>query len=283
MSGLNGWHPGERSIQQKLGIADEVAIRYTAIQGDLPHEHAQFYETCLPFIPVATLGRDGRPWGSILAKNGAKGFMRNRQYTKLDVKAETWDGDPLTESIERFNEDGNMLIAGIGVEFTTRRRNKFAGVVSELNQSGHNIEMELLVNEAIGYVPSLPPVSHTNEMLDSNCPKYINVRDLEPNPERNVNVVHSQLSLSTEDRLPDDVIDFILARDTVFLGTSYVPTPEVAPKFPPHLGMNHRGGLPGFIRVRKDGRTLVLPDYSGASPSSPLLICDSCRTQVIVS
>jgi len=28
--------------------------------------------------------------------------------------------------------------------------------------------------------------------------------------------------------------------------------------------MNHRGGLPGFVRVRpSDGRTVVLPDFSG--------------------
>lgn len=60
------------------------------------------------------------------------------------------------------------------------------------------------------------------------------------------------------------MINFVHARDTVFLGTSYVPTPELALKFPSHVGMNHRGGLPGFVRLRKDGRTLVLPDYSGA-------------------
>ena len=34
--------------------------------------------------------------------------------------------------------------------------------------------------------------------------------------------------------------------------------------FPPHAGMNARSGLPGFIRVSpSDGRTVVLPDYSG--------------------
>lgn len=46
-----------------------------------------------------------------------------------------------------------MLIAGIGVEFPTRRRNKFAGVISKLSRrEDHNVEMVLLVNEAIGYV-----------------------------------------------------------------------------------------------------------------------------------
>lgn len=101
MSALNGWHPGERSIQQKLGFADKVATHYTAIQGDLPPEHAQFYETCLPFIPVTTLDGLGRPWGSILAAgNGERGFVQNRRYTQLDVKFELWEGDPLEENLQ---------------------------------------------------------------------------------------------------------------------------------------------------------------------------------------
>ncbi|KXN85012.1 hypothetical protein AN958_11857 [Leucoagaricus sp. SymC.cos] len=251
---ITGWHPGERSIQQKLGWADKVVTSWTAIQGDLPPEHAQFYETCLPFIPVTTLDREGRPWGSILSgKNGSKGFVRQRQYTKLDVQAETWEGDPLTGNLQQFEQDEKFLIAGIGVEFPTRRRNKFAGTVFNIKRSGHDINLQLLVDEAIG-----------------NCPKYINVRNLEPRTERNANVIYDRKSLSTEDQLPQDVVDFVLTRDTVFLGTSYVPAPDDVTRFNPHVGMNHRGGLPGFVRVRKDKRTLVLPDYSGNSMMTSL-------------
>ncbi|KAF9441481.1 hypothetical protein P691DRAFT_812715 [Macrolepiota fuliginosa MF-IS2] len=233
-------------MHQKLGFADKVVTDYTAIQGDLPPEHAQFYETCLPFIPVTTLDESGRPWGSILAgKNGEKGFVHSRRYTQLDVVAQLWNGDPLEENLQQF--DGkDVLIAGIGVEFPTRRRNKFAGVVSKLQRVGHDIEMELTVNEAIG-----------------NCPKYINIRDLQPQMDRLPKIVYKRPSLSIEDRLPEDVIRFILSSDTVFLGTSYVAKPEDASRFPSHVGMNHRGGLAGFVRVRKDGRTVVLPDYSG--------------------
>jgi NAD(P)H-flavin reductase len=65
-------------------------------------------------------------------------------------------------------------------------------------------------------------------------------------------------------RLPDPVIEMIKAADTVFIATLYTSTPSTASKFPSHAGMNARGGLPGFIRVRpSDGRTIVLPDYSG--------------------
>jgi hypothetical protein len=42
------------------------------------------------------------------------------------------------------------MVAGIRIEFETRRRNKFAGVVSKVHQSGHDVEMDLLVEEVMG-------------------------------------------------------------------------------------------------------------------------------------
>ncbi|XP_006462985.1 hypothetical protein AGABI2DRAFT_207677 [Agaricus bisporus var. bisporus H97] len=246
MSGVTGWHPGERIIQKKLGLTDQVTLSYTMIHGDLPPEHAEFYETCLPFM-ITTLDESGRPWGSILTgKNGEKRFARTPHYNRLEVKARTWDGDPLGDNLRLFDKVENLMMAGIGVEFETRRRNKFAGVVSKLNQSGYDIDMELLVNQAIG-----------------NCPKYINVRELEPRTQRKPTVIHDRRSLLVEDRLPEAMVDFILSCDTVFIGSSYVAAPEDREKYPSHVGMNHRGGLPGFVRVRKDRRTVVLPDFSG--------------------
>jgi hypothetical protein len=66
------------------------------------------------------------------------------------------------------------------------------------------------------------------------------------------------------DELPEEVVNFIHDADTVFLGTSYEASLDKAKNFPSHVGMNHRGGLPGFVRVRPtDKRTVVLPDFSG--------------------
>jgi ferredoxin-NADP reductase len=73
------------------------------------------------------------------------------------------------------------------------------------------------------------------------------------------------------------MIDFILSSDTAFIGSSYIASPEDKEKYPSHLGMNQRGGLPGFVRVRKDGRTLVLPDFSGSSLSRSVLLPDADR------
>lgn len=75
-------------------------------------------------------------------------------------------------------------------------------------------------------------------------------------------------------RLPDDVIQFIHQADTAFLGTSYVARLEEADHHPSRVSTNHRGGRPGFVRVRPgDGRTLVLPNYNGACYSNTTALC----------
>jgi hypothetical protein len=45
-----------------------------------------------------------------------------------------------------------MLVAGIGIEFPTRRRNKFAGKVTRLEKHNETFSMDWTINEAIGFV-----------------------------------------------------------------------------------------------------------------------------------
>ncbi|KAG2032733.1 hypothetical protein BDR03DRAFT_873388 [Suillus americanus] len=259
MSSLNGWHKGERAIQEILGFHEAVSQSWTNIEGEIPEQHRNFYSTCLPFIPVTTLDSMGRPWSSILAgRDGEIGWASSKAYDQLSMRAEVWDGDPLKANADYHAgiTDGSqrkMLIAGIGVEFSTRRRNKFAGSVKAIEKQGGLLDICTTVNEAIG-----------------NCPKYITIRDFVPFPHTKPRVIHQDINISTTGRLPLDLITFVLSSDTVFLGSSYSASEEDAPRFPSHLGMNHRGGRPGFVRVRNDGRTLVLPDYSGNRMMSSL-------------
>ncbi|KAF9267880.1 hypothetical protein L218DRAFT_919673 [Marasmius fiardii PR-910] len=262
---MNGWHPGEVIIRQKLSynLDPSTHILYTAIYGDLDPDHAVFHTTRLPFLPVTTVDEGGRPWGSILAAEDGEpgdgqGFIAHPRYTVLTVNTKVWVGDPLIENIKAHSfdpstgiaqEGGNdMLIAGIGIEFPTRRRNKFAGKITKMNVTSDNhIDMEIFVNESIG-----------------NCPKYINVRSLTPHPNASPRIKYQVANLSSKERLPDEVIAFIQGADTVFLGSTYKARDLDKVMFPSHVGMNQRGGRPGFIRVKpSDGRTVVLPDYSG--------------------
>lgn len=149
---LNGWHVGERVIRKKLNFDQDYSTStlFTHIEGELPPDHAYFHSTRLPFLPVTTLDESGRPWGSILAgRDGRPGFITHPRTSTLVVKAKVWDGDPLIETSTTFGS-GDMLVAGIGIEFPTRRRNKFAGKISRLERDGDEFDIEMRVNEAIG-------------------------------------------------------------------------------------------------------------------------------------
>lgn len=104
----------------------------------------------------------------------------------------------------------------------------------------------------------------TTNVISRNCPKYINVRKLTPHPDTQPQIIHRHPNLAPRDRLPEETIEFILQADTVFVGSIYKSPSSTAERYPSHAGMNARSGLPGFIRVSPfDGRTIVIPDYSG--------------------
>lgn len=157
MSSLNGWHKGERTIQEKLGFHGAVSQSWTQIQGELPEQHRNFYSTCLPFIPITTLDSMGRPWSSILAgPDGEIGWASSETYDQLSMRAKVWDGDPLKANADYHvnttdASQRKMLIAGIGVQFSTRRRNKFAGLVKTIENQGGLLDICTSVDEAIGY------------------------------------------------------------------------------------------------------------------------------------
>ena len=144
-------------MRSKLGYdkVPSISLLFTSISEDLPEEHSEFHSTRIPFLPVVTLDEEGRPWGSILtAKTGQTGFIRYPGYNTqtLIIEADLWDGDPL-QNIKSFQgEIGSMLIAGIGIELSTRRRNKFAGSVVNFSKVGNAVRLELAVNEALGSV-----------------------------------------------------------------------------------------------------------------------------------
>ena len=153
---VQGWHRGERAIQKKVGFDGVMTMAWTWIDEEMPEEHREFHTTRLPFIPVTTLDDEGRPWSCILAgASGEPGFASSSvaRWNQLDMKVRVWDGEPFAENIQRYWSDGKVLFAGIGIEFSTRRRNKFAGYVSAAEKCGSDeYNITTVVNQAIGYV-----------------------------------------------------------------------------------------------------------------------------------
>ncbi|KAH7908707.1 hypothetical protein BJ138DRAFT_1115608 [Hygrophoropsis aurantiaca] len=256
---LKGWHPGEQAVQKIIHLPERVSIK--AIVNKLPEQHRIFHTSRLHFLPVTTLDDQGRPWASILCSlDGTPAFISSPTDTSLHVKAHLWPGDPISDNFVNLGPR-QPLASGIGIEVATRRRNKFAGRVSDVTFNGLDISLHLSVDQALGL-----------------CPKYINIRVIRPFRDAVPRVLYQNPIMDHEECLPDDVISFIHEADTAYIATSYVAPAKDEETYPSRVGTNHRGGRPGFMRVRpNDRRTIVLPNYGGCTP---VFIFTSCSADV---
>lgn len=158
---LHGWHPGETSIQRKLGYEDAVKDDRPMIRNFMPEQHRDFHTSRLPFIPITTVDGDGRPWAAIVAgPAGEAGFVHSPDSQTLSIHARLWDGDPLLDTVKAWVDPSHApstvaqrsLTAGLGIEFTTRRRNKFAGTIQSVErQSNLDYKLHLRVTQTLGY------------------------------------------------------------------------------------------------------------------------------------
>lgn len=159
---LQGWHPGERAIRQRLSMPAVSDQYYQRIAPEMPEQHRIFYTTNLHFLPLVTLDSLGRPWGSVLSgEDGLPGFINpTTRRSTLSIRAKTWPDDPLLSNLKTHQDSSaeSMLAAGIGVEWSTRRRNKLAGYIplQGLVLKDGILDFELVVNEALGLDEFLP-------------------------------------------------------------------------------------------------------------------------------
>jgi len=151
VSALQGWHPGEVAIQRRLNYAKPMKKAYTSVENYLPDQHRLFHNI-LPWVPITTLDDKGRPWSSLVAGEGGQaGFIRSPSYDELDMQLSLWPGDPLARNLESFGNRLKTYVAGLGTEFETRRRNKFAGWITEAKKVDEKkIRLSMQVNQAIG-------------------------------------------------------------------------------------------------------------------------------------
>jgi len=162
---LQGWHPGEVSVQQRYGFADAVRNSWRVTKNFMREQHRVFHTSNLPFIPITTFDDRGRLWGSIVAgATGEIGFVTSPNTKTLIMNARLWNlwaGDPLLDTIRMWTESKSrhastperFLMAGLGIELSTRRRNKFAGRIRGIeSRSDLDFRFDLEVQEALGYV-----------------------------------------------------------------------------------------------------------------------------------
>lgn len=159
---LHGWHPGELAIQHRLGFANAVRDHWSIVRNFMPEQHRVFHTSNLPFIPVTSLDEEGRPWASIVSgPTGSIGFIQSPDARTLSIYARIWDGDPLLNTVRTWisledREDAmseRFLTAGLGIEFSTRRRNKFAGIMRRARQVTElDYQIDLTITETTGLV-----------------------------------------------------------------------------------------------------------------------------------
>jgi len=221
------FHPGEQEAQQRLGIRDRMEdIGRRMVRAEMPDQHRTLFEA-LPWLVVGAADEAGRLWATLLT--GPPGFVASPSPSSLAISALPAQGDPLSAAI-----DVGRSVGLLGIELSTRRRNRANGVVARRSASGFDV----LVEQSFG-----------------NCPKYIQKRDVRlvgESDEATQSAGHRAAAL-------DGVMTRMLREaDTFFLATA-------APGSAHNRGcdVSHRGGRPGFVSVGDDGTAITWPDFEG--------------------
>ncbi|WP_216825121.1 hypothetical protein [Agarilytica rhodophyticola] len=258
---MHSLHKGERYIQKRRHTPIELTEQIpNYIYTDMPQQHADFYRE-LPYLPLAVLDEQGRPWASLLVTKSNSDSSVGIQVSlknALNIVSPVNNFDPFIRALKQIdfasgNED--VYFAGVGIDFSNRRRNKIAGKIQSAEfDSASKLSLSLASNEHLG-----------------NCPKYITIRALEPY-HRNAESSMDRFE-SCQSPLPLSCKNHINQASTVFLATKHMPNNKSEESERAKMGFNHRGGAPGFVRVYEEVDTasadgsvttfLVLPDFSG--------------------
>lgn len=213
------FHEGELRAQVAAGTGRPGF----AIREMMPDQHRQFFSS-LRFAMLATTDNDGWPVATIVT--GPQGFISSGDPHSIRIDATAhWQ-----ESFMPFLVS-DKAIGMLGIEFSTRRRNRANGHVTALDDDGLHVHVE----QSFG-----------------NCPKYIQAREI--SNERNDGPLSSKEFFT---QLNDAAKKIINNADTFFVAT----TSGNEAMNGSGVDISHRGGRPGFIRM--DGNILTIPDFVG--------------------
>jgi uncharacterized protein len=219
------FHAGELAIQARLGVQPQMDKQARRIVRDyLPQQHRQFYSQ-LPYLIVGTVDGRGHPWASILV--GKPGFVTSPDDRTLRIASRPLFGDPSTSNLSSGSDIGLL-----GIELHSRRRNRMNGIVRAIDAEGFDVQ----VGQSFG-----------------NCPQYIQARTVELKTEdfAQPKPVYPVTALGEPERA------LIAAADTFFIATAFQGEGSGR-----GVDVSHRGGKPGFVRV-KDDFSLTIPDFVG--------------------
>ncbi|KAI8892234.1 hypothetical protein BC833DRAFT_626026 [Globomyces pollinis-pini] len=243
MLNVYSWHEGEIALQNTTTAPRDALDRMAQyVRSSMPLQHQEFF-SALPYGVFGTLDPHGRPWATILA--GPSGFFKSTDENHLEIDTMVANDDPWVLNLESSERHDLGLVAGVGVDFSNRRRNKLAGKF--LKSSFSSVE---------SMKRSIVSIETTQSL--GNCPKYINVRRLESTHRTPVTIT-KDLQFKGK-QLSDEHISHILSCDTTVLATRHLNAKD---RQLSDMDCNHRGGPAGFVRVSEDKQSIIWPDYSG--------------------
>lgn len=218
------FHAGERQIQAEAGT-DTDAYEVQAAQAMSPElvEHEVAFIEGRTFSVAASVDDMGAPWASPLLSIADQQLFDVVDETTIDIRPSLAVGDELATNV--------AATAALGVLFfdpSKRRRAKSLG-------SGRVLEDGTIRYELSRYF--------------GLCPKYIAKRSHQPGQV----LTDDDNRVEQSTGLTASAIAQLRGSDTVFLASHHDGHGADA---------THRGGRPGFIRIR-DAHTIEVPDYFG--------------------
>lgn len=183
-----GYHPGERSVQERAGVR-EMADRIGRSIGTTIPPAAWNFLRSQPLVVVGSVDAGRRVWASLVT--GAPGLVQAIDKHTVRINARPAAGDPLGDNLV-----ANNAVGLIAIEFATRRRMRLNGR-AEVAEDG--------------------VITIHAEQVYSNCPKYIQARRWRGrSPE-----VDSTPAVRRQSTLTQDQQRWIREADTFFIASHH--------------------------------------------------------------
>ena len=232
MAAESPFHASELAVQERVGVRAtlDARVRKAGIRDYMPDQHRQFFNE-LPFLLIGSTDADGQPWATM--QLGRPGFLTTPDSRTLHIAGASLPGNPLQG---RLNT--GAFIGALGIQLTTRRRNRVNGVITIADHEG----LTVAVRQSFG-----------------NCPKYIQRR--EPCLIENNHHVTTDAAVTDVAQLGASDQTLIRRADTCFIASANL---DPAASMARGVDVSHKGGRPGFLRI-DDDHTLTMPDFIGNS------------------
>jgi len=218
---------------------------------------ASFMLQRAPLLAVGTVDDQGRPWTTVWG--GESGFSQPLGSSIIGTRTVVdRKNDPVVQALLAGQYDGEIvksggpgkMIGGLTIDLAARKRVKIFGrmVAAALDPMEQNEDSHGNNNNSTS--GQLQLVVKIEQSL-GNCPKYLNKKNIYPVPPSSSKLLSRSPKLSTE------ALNLLEQSDLFFISSANADH---------DMDTNHRGGLPGFVRVLRnddDSAELVYPEYSG--------------------